>query len=287
MLRQRIVTAVILLAVLAATMAAPTPWPFMVLLAVATACAGWEWARLTLPAGGGAGAIAVGVLLGIAALCVTFWWTGGSRYDFAAEASGALLFNWVVPLSALLWIFGATVAVVRGRSDAPPASVPLTLFAILALLAAWAVLALFFMTHGAVFLLSLLALVWAADIAAYFGGRALGRRKLAPRVSPGKTVEGAICGVAAAVIWIGVSSLWQGTFGHALVQRWTLWGALPIAALLGMLSIVGDLFESLLKRRAGRKDSSNLLPGHGGVYDRIDAILPVAPVALLLSGVLF
>ncbi|OZI18459.1 phosphatidate cytidylyltransferase [Bordetella genomosp. 9] len=287
MLRQRIVTAVILLAVLAATMAAPTPWPFMVLLAVATACAGWEWARLTLPAGGGAGAIAVGVLLGIAALCVTFWWTGGSRHDFAAEASSALLFNWVVPLSALLWIFAATVAVVRGRSDAPPASVPLTLFAILALLAAWAVLALFFMTHGAIFLLSLLALVWAADIAAYFGGRALGRRKLAPRVSPGKTIEGAICGVAAAVIWIGVSSLWPGTFGHALVQRWTLWGALPIAALLGVLSIVGDLFESLLKRRAGRKDSSHLLPGHGGVYDRIDAILPVAPVALLLSGVLF
>jgi phosphatidate cytidylyltransferase len=288
MLRQRIVTAVILLAVLAAAMAARTPWPFMVLLAVATACAGWEWTRLTLPAqGGGAAALVIGALLGVAALCVTFWWTGGSSHDFAADASRALLFNWVVPVSALLWIFGAPVAVVRGRSDAPPASLALTLFAILALMATWAVLAVFFMTRGAVFLLSLLALVWAADIAAYFGGRALGRHKLAPRVSPGKTIEGAICGIAAAVIWIGVSSFWDGTFGHALMQRWTLWGALPIAALLGILSIVGDLFESLLKRRAGRKDSSNLLPGHGGVYDRIDAILPVAPVALLLSGVLF
>ncbi|ANN71927.1 phosphatidate cytidylyltransferase [Bordetella bronchialis] len=287
MLRQRIVTAVILLAILAATMAAPTPWPFMALLAVATACAGWEWARLTLPAQGGAGAVAVGALLGVAALCVTFWWTAGGDHEFAAEASHALLFNWVVPVSALLWIVGGTIAVVRGRSDAPPASLSLTLFAILALMAAWAVLALLFMSRGAVFLLSLLALVWAADIAAYFGGRALGRHKLAPRVSPGKTIEGAVCGVAAAVLWIGVSSAWDGTFGHALVQRWTLWGALPVAVLLAVLSIVGDLFESLLKRRAGRKDSSNLLPGHGGVYDRIDAILPVAPVALLLSGVLF
>ncbi|AOB31078.1 phosphatidate cytidylyltransferase [Bordetella sp. H567] len=287
MLRQRIVTAVILLAVLAATMAAPTPWPFMALLALATACAGWEWARLTLPAPGGAGAVAVGVLLGIAALCVTVWWTGGDRYEFADEASRALLFNWIVPLSALLWVVGGTIAVVRGRSDAPPASLSLTLFALLALMAAWAVLALFFMARGAVFLLSLLALVWAADIAAYFGGRALGRHKLAPRVSPGKTIEGAACGILAAVVWVGVSSYWDGTFGHALVQRWTVWGALPIAALLAVLSIVGDLFESLLKRRAGRKDSSNLLPGHGGVYDRIDAILPVAPVALLLSGVLF
>jgi phosphatidate cytidylyltransferase len=287
MLRQRIVTAVILLAILAAAMAAPNPWPFMIVLAVATACAGWEWTRLTLPAsGGGKGAMVIGVLLGAVTLLMTAWWLGDGQ-AFRAEASRALMFNWIVPVSALLWIFGASIAVARGRSDAPPASTALTLFAIPALLAAWGVLAFLFMTQGAIFVLSLLALVWAADIAAYFGGRALGRHKLAPRVSPGKTIEGAIAGVLAAVLWVGISSLWAGSFGHALAQRWSIWGALPIAALLGVLSIVGDLFESLLKRRAGRKDSSGLLPGHGGVYDRIDAILPVAPVALLLSGVLF
>ncbi|WP_195844167.1 phosphatidate cytidylyltransferase, partial [Bordetella pertussis] len=135
----------------------------------------------------------------------------------------------------------------RGRADAPAASLGWTLFAIPAVLAAWSVL----------------------------------------RVSPGKTVAGAVAGVLGAVAWIALSSQWDGTYGQALVERWSWWLALPAAALLGVVSIVGDLFESLLKRRAGRKDSSALLPGHGGVYDRIDAILPVAPLALLMSGVLF
>ncbi|KAJ8136914.1 hypothetical protein OY671_009873, partial [Metschnikowia pulcherrima] len=86
-------------------------------------------------------------------------------------------------------------------------------------------------------------------------------------------------------IWIGSSSLWEGTFGHASVAHWSFWSASPIAASSGVLSIIGDSFESLLKRRAGRKDSSASSPGHGGVYDRIDAISPVAPLALILSGV--
>ncbi|CPL28587.1 phosphatidate cytidylyltransferase [Bordetella pertussis] len=128
-----------------------------------------------------------------------------------------------------------------------------------------------YLSRGGAYVVSLLALVWVADIAAYFAGRA----------------AGAVAGVLGAVAWIALSSQWDGTYGQALVERWSWWLALPAAALLGVVSIVGDLFESLLKRRAGRKDSSALLPGHGGVYDRIDAILPVAPLALLMSGVLF
>jgi phosphatidate cytidylyltransferase len=190
----------------------------------------------------------------------------------------------VVPLSALLWLFAASLAVLRGRTAAPAAHWGWTWFAPLALLATWTVLTLFFMMHGAVFVLSLLTLVWVADSAAYFVGRVWGRRKLAPHVSPGKTVEGALAGIAAAMMWIAVSSRWQGTFGDLLVVRWSLWGALLMAAGLAILAIMGDLFESLLKRRAGYKNSSTLLPGHGGVYDRIDAILPVAPWAFMLSG---
>src|SRR5690606_32908688 len=134
------------------------------------------------------------------------------------------------------------------------------------------------------FLVSLLALIWFADIAAYFSGKALGRHKLAPRVSPGKTWEGALGGVLAATAWVLASSYWPDSFGHVLMQRWSWWLVALIAVFLAALSIVGDLFESLLKRRAGVKDSSQLLPGHGGVYDRIDALLPVAPIALLLTG---
>ncbi|CAB3903722.1 MULTISPECIES: phosphatidate cytidylyltransferase [Achromobacter] len=285
MLGQRIVTAVVLLAILAAAMASANPWWFVALLALAAACANWEWLRLTLPQPPSPViSIGVAVLLFAGMLVLTSAWLAGDR---SGAGDPGWVLRYLVPAVSAVWLFGGVTAVVRGRSDAPPASLAWSVFSVPAAFAAWAVLAQMYVARGAVFVVSLLALVWVADIAAYFAGRAFGKRKLAPRVSPGKTIEGAIAGVLGAVVWIGLSSLWDGTFGHALVERWTFWLALPIAAVLGVLSIVGDLFESLLKRRAGRKDSSTLLPGHGGVYDRIDAILPVAPFALLLSGVLF
>ncbi|HAP28231.1 MAG TPA: phosphatidate cytidylyltransferase [Achromobacter sp.] len=285
MLGQRIVTAVVLLAILAAAMASANPWWFVALLALAAACANWEWLRLTLPQPPSPViAIGVAVLLFAGMLVLTSAWLAGDR---SGAGDPGWVLRYLIPAVSAVWLFGGVAAVVRGRSDAPPASLAWSVFSVPAAFAAWAVLAQMYLARGAVFVVSLLALVWVADIAAYFAGRAFGKRKLAPRVSPGKTIEGAIAGILGAVVWIGLSSLWDGTFGHALVERWTFWLALPIAAVLGVLSIVGDLFESLLKRRAGRKDSSTLLPGHGGVYDRIDAILPVAPFALLLSGVLF
>ncbi|MFD4840776.1 phosphatidate cytidylyltransferase [Achromobacter sp. NPDC058515] len=285
MLGQRIVTAAVLLAILAAAMISANPWWFVALLALAAACANWEWLRLTLPQPPSPLiSIGVAVLLLAGMLALASAWLAG---DGSGLSDPAWVMRYVVPAVSAVWLFGAVAAVVRGRSDAAPASLGWSVFSVPAAFAAWAVLAQMFVARGAGFVVSLLALVWVADIAAYFAGRAFGKRKLAPRVSPGKTIEGAVAGVLGAVVWIGLSSLWAGTYGHALVERWTFWLALPIAALLGVLSIVGDLFESLLKRRAGRKDSSTLLPGHGGVYDRIDAILPVAPFALLLSGVLF
>ncbi len=285
MLGQRIVTAVVLLAILAAAMASANPWWFVALLALAAACANWEWLRLTLPQPPSPLiSVGVAVLLFAGMLVLTSAWLAGDR---TGAGDPGWVLRYLVPAVSVVWLFAGVAAVVRGRADAPPASLAWSVFSVPAAFAAWAVLAQMYVARGGVFVVSLLALVWVADIAAYFAGRAFGKRKLAPRVSPGKTIEGAIAGVLGAVVWIGLSSLWDGTFGHALVERWTFWIALPIAAVLGVLSIVGDLFESLLKRRAGRKDSSTLLPGHGGVYDRIDAILPVAPFALLLSGVLF
>jgi phosphatidate cytidylyltransferase len=282
MLIQRVITAAVLLVVLAMTLASDNPWPFTGLLALGAACAVWEWLRLTVrqpPSGAvcvGGAAVAFALMLGSA-----WMWLQGDGASWRD-----IVVQMLTPVVALVWALGATSAVVRGRSDAPPASVGWSLFSLPAVFTAWSLLALGFMSRGWWFVVSLLALVWIADIAAYFAGRAFGKRKLAPKVSPGKTIAGAVAGVLGAVVWVWASSYWPGSFGEALFARLSLPLGLLAAALLGAISIVGDLFESLLKRRAGRKDSSNLLPGHGGVYDRIDAILPVAPFAFLLSGVL-
>lgn len=284
MLGQRVLTAIVLLAVLAATLALHNPWWFVALLAAGAACACWEWLRLTV-AQPPARVLCVGVAAVLLAVMLWLGWAWLTGQPAGMDLAAGVL-QILVPAVALVWLLGATAAVVRGRADAPPASLAWSLFSVPAIFAAWSVLSLTFMARGAWFVISLLALVWVADIAAYFVGRALGKRKLAPKVSPGKTIEGAVAGIVAVVLWVWVSSFWDGSFGQALIDRLGFALAVPAAALLGVISIVGDLFESLLKRRAGRKDSSALLPGHGGVYDRIDAILPVAPFALLLSGVL-
>jgi phosphatidate cytidylyltransferase len=142
------------------------------------------------------------------------------------------------------------------------------------------------------FVLSVLCIVWVADIGAYAAGRSFGRRKLAPSISPGKTWEGVYGGLVGVALLGLVWTLWIDTalpvdgpslFSH-LRARFGWPGLLAGAAVLAALSVVGDLFESLVKRAAGAKDSSRLLPGHGGVLDRIDALLPVLPVALALRA---
>ena len=129
---------------------------------------------------------------------------------------------------------------------------------------------------GLLYAIWAMALVWATDIGAYFAGRTIGGPKLAPRISPSKTWAGLVGGVIAA-----------GLFGFALYA----WAGLPppLAAATPFLAVLaqgGDLYESTLKRRAGVKDSGNVLPGHGGVMDRLDGLVPVAPVAALLVELL-
>jgi len=284
MLVKRILTAIVLLAVLAAALVAVNPWPLVVLLSVAAACALWEWLRLTWPVRNSRGPAAVAWVVFAILLFLASQWLSDAASLEVLEAFGALG-DWLVPAVSIAWILGATALVFQGRAEAPAASVWLSLFGILAVVAAWVALVQMYLALGPWFLVSLMALIWCADIAAYFVGKAFGRRKLAPRVSPGKSWEGALGGVVAATLWVLVSTRWPDSFGAVLADRWPIWAVALIAALLAAVSIVGDLFESLLKRRAGVKDSSQLLPGHGGVYDRIDALLPVAPIALLLSGV--
>lgn len=278
MLKQRVFTALVLLALLLPAMFAATPWPFALLTLAFIAAAGWEWGRLN--GLGATGAVCLGVV--VLALCA------------AALAAG-----WVAAPPALLWWAALLVWVLGGaralRSGVAgwahlPRSARLAL-GMLALVAAW--LALSHARHDGInFLLSVLCLVWMADIAAYFGGRALGRRKLAPAISPGKSWEGVWSGMAGVLLlawawatlidsrpWVDSASLF-GLLGQRL--------GLPLAALaivfLCAMSVVGDLVESLVKRAVGAKDSSALLPGHGGVLDRIDALLPVFPIALALAS---
>jgi len=301
MLRQRILTACVLLALVTATLLASSPSPFVLLMSLACALAGWEWLRMTAQpkwAAWGAGLLGA-VLLGIWLLFMLLEpppmlvqllpaWVLSSGESLIviilwllANAGGWMLLG---TLTIICWIVIAPFMVLRARVDKPARSLTLSLFAVLTLLIAGFVLAL--MAHAASvwFVVSLLVLVWVADIAAYFVGRKWGRRKLAAQVSPGKSIEGALAGMVAGVVWVLASSQIDGSFGERLLHNIGLIGTLFCAALLVAASITGDLFESLIKRRAGCKDSSQLLPGHGGVWDRIDAILPVAPLACFMTG---
>jgi phosphatidate cytidylyltransferase len=146
--------------------------------------------------------------------------------------------------------------------------------------------------RGVNFLLSVLVLVWAADVFAFFFGRALGGRifavKLAPTISPGKSWEGVFGGVMGvfAVSWLW--TIFDQTQAPSSTSFFTLlWArgigvAVPALLFMSAMSVVGDLVESLVKRSAGMKDSSGLLPGHGGVLDRVDALLPTLPMAMML-----
>jgi len=135
---------------------------------------------------------------------------------------------------------------------------------------------------GGVLLIFPLVLTWSSDIGAYFVGRASGGRKLIPSVSPGKTVAGALGGLVASMLvsWLYARSV----LVPVASLGFTPWGALGFGALISVAAQVGDLFESLLKREAGMKDSSRIIPGHGGILDRFDSLIFVLPVAYLLLG---
>ncbi len=269
MLKQRVLTAVALLALLAVVLGSHSVMAFRLTLAVFFGAACWESFRLlrvrrALPLGLVGGMLLLLMLAGpardwssLALLCVLIWalrFAPALKFGLPSEEGLRGLLFATIFFIALLGCFISMAELLRRSS---------------------------------VFLLSAMAIVWAADIGAYFAGRAFGKRKLAPNISPGKSWEGVLGGWLAVMV-LGVASTispFMDTSFEAHLQRqygWPLWAALM--TLLVAASVVGDLFESLMKRRAGMKDSSQLLPGHGGVLDRIDALVPVMPLVLLLSG---
>ena len=280
MLGQRIITAVALLAILLPALFYPSPVPFGVVALVLMGAAAWEWARLN----GFTGAAAVAVGAACVALCLASWAAGW----LTATVSTA----WVIVGGA--WVLGGGLLLRGGVSGWPriPRNVRLVV-GVLGLWLAWLAVAQARVV-GINFLLSVLLLVWVADIFAYFVGRAFGlkftKARLAPAISPGKSWEGVWGGMAGVVAmaagWVWADVHWQAQvdslYTRLAHQGW--WLLLTGVVFMAAMSVVGDLVESLIKRSAGVKDSSGLLPGHGGVLDRVDALLPTLPLAMMLAS---
>lgn len=277
MLLTRVITALALMPLVLGMLflADKALWGLFVLAIALIAC--WEWSRMCelTPAG-------QRLYLAASALVGAFLWLmylGVAPGNFAAASMTGFI------IACAFWVFAAPYWLRNKLRPSPSTR------AVAGWIVAWpAWLALVVLRDVSPWLLlALAALVWVADIAAYFAGKRFGKHKLAPSVSPGKTWEGVAGGMAGVVLYGVVLSL--------VVQRWdtplaTLFQpalGIPVIAAMVLLtgvSIVGDLFESWMKRGVGLKDSSSLLPGHGGILDRIDALtstLPVAAFALYLA----
>jgi phosphatidate cytidylyltransferase len=276
MLKTRVITALVLLAFLLPSLflLPQTYWACLVALFVGVGA--WEWGALLrwqATARRIFGLVAALVCVGIAvAFPAVIGATPGANlapaWVMMAYGLAALFWFLLVPFwMRAKWSLGSGLAGV--------------FVGVLVLLPTWLALVQLRVLGPAV-LLSILAVVWVADIAAYFAGRKFGKHKLAPAISPGKTWEG-VAGALIGVIIYGLLMRFLHGLAHPALTLWLI-ALLVVTA----VSVIGDLFESMLKRQAGIKDSSNVLPGHGGVLDRIDSLTSTLPIValfwLLMSG---
>ena len=273
MLKTRIITAIILLAVLLPILFWLPAIYISIFFLLALSAAAWEWSRLLYPQAGRSALL-------YAAFCVVIILLLLAIQNFSWQFALLLL-------AVIFWFFLAPFILAKGMNASLDKLRPFyVVLGLILLPAAWFALV-FLRELGLIFLLSTMALVWVADIGAYFVGKAFGKRKLAAQISPGKSVEGALGGL---LLCYGYALLciFYLPFESTLFGAWAIrFGWVPMFLMVTVLtafSIFGDLFESQLKRMAGVKDSSHLLPGHGGVLDRVDALIPTMPIAALLAG---
>jgi len=254
-LASRVLTAMLLLAVFVPAVLWAPAWLWAILMTGVVGMAAFEWARLShFPP---LSARIYAALLVLVSLAMPY----GLAADWPAFQTGLIVLAiafWllVVPL----WLLG------KWHAEQPSVRAAV---GVVVLLPTWAAL-LYLHARGPGVLLGVMAIVWIADTAAYFSGRQFGRHKLAPAISPGKTWEG-VAGALAAL------ALYAAALG-AMIGKPLLSLFLMLSALL-YVSVLGDLFESWIKRVSGMKDSGDVLPGHGGVLDRIDALTSTLPIA--------
>ncbi|MCE5232130.1 MAG: phosphatidate cytidylyltransferase [Mizugakiibacter sp.] len=269
-MKQRTLTALILAPLAIALILLPPTPVFALVVAVAFLLALWEWTRL---AGFRDRRTRGAIMAGYAALFVLLWTLRGTVAWPAAIMAGVAW--WAV---ALLWLrhyaFGAAPTRENGWLKLGAGA--------LVVLPAWAALVQVHGSeqHGHLWTLLALMIVWAADTAAYLAGSRYGRRKLAPRISPGKTIAGVWGALAGAALIALVGGPLLGVGGFALA------GLVVLALFTTAISIVGDLFESLIKRHADVKDSGALFPGHGGLFDRLDSVFAALPVFVVGKAML-
>ena len=273
MLKTRVITAIVLLAVLLPILFLLPPVYIGAFFLLALLAAAWEWSRLLSPE-----ATRAAWLYALFCLAIILFLLGMQNvaWQFA-----------LLLMAVIFWFFLATFILAKGMNISLQSMRPFyVVLGLILLPATWFALV-FLRELGLVFLLSTMALVWVADIGAYFVGKAFGKRKLAAQISPGKSIEGALGGL---LLCYGYAFLciYYLPFESTLFGAWAIrFGWVPTLLMVTVLtafSIFGDLFESQLKRMAGVKDSSFLLPGHGGVLDRVDALIPTMPIAALLAG---
>ena len=272
MLKQRIITAVILAVVFVGSILYGSPDWLAILFAIVLGAALYELCGLTIKP-----AHSIAVLLSVV-FAVIFWWFGAGLDD--------RILYYQSFVGAFLWI-AIFLYMLIYRFSGQWKQLTRILFFMLGSVLLWICVNDLLFIHagsgqGGWILLYLLTLVWIADIGAYFSGRRFGKNKLAPGISPGKTWEGVIGGVVANLLWMLL--IYSVSDGWGVSLLWFIVIGLATSA----VSVVGDLFESILKREAGVKDSGKLLPGHGGVLDRIDSVIAAAPVfvsGMYLAGV--
>jgi phosphatidate cytidylyltransferase len=273
-LAQRVVTAALLVPVVLAALFLLPPRGWGLVSLVIIAAAAHEWTKLVgLRSLQAATLIVAVVVMGLVLLFApAFGFDRGWPTAVVVVACGA---------AAAFWLFVAPAWLnAQWRTQRPFA---MAIVGAVVLVGAWVAIV-DLQAHSPWLVLAAMAVVWLADTAAYFAGRRFGRRKLAPSISPNKSWEGVWGGMLAVALYALALTSLGGRAGYA--GEWRLSLAIAFVAfvvVLAAISIVGDLYESMLKRQAGVKDSGTLLPGHGGVLDRIDALLPAMPLAALAA----